>query len=405
MVSQYFWPENFRVNDLVLELSNRGHEITVLTGYPNYPDGKIFDDFKKNPMSYARYENVAIIRVPLMPRHRGALRLAMNYASFVLSACSIGVFKLRRKKFDRIFVFEPSPITVGIPAILFRRLKNAPIAFWVLDLWPDSLKAVGVVKSQFILRLVGNLVSFIYNRCDIVLGQSRSFVDQIRRYCRKETSVEFFPSWAEEIFTDMEKVEPASELKQFGGKFKIMFAGNIGEAQDFPAILDAAEHLKLRKDIHWLIVGDGRSSDWVKNEIIRRDLTDTVSMLGRFSLDRMPSFFIAADALLVSLRDSEVFSLTIPGKVQSYLAAGKPLLGMLNGEGASVILNAQAGLVCSAGAGQELARATCELVDMSQDKREAMGRAGYAFYMKEFRREALIARLEQILLNLNLVNQ
>jgi colanic acid biosynthesis glycosyl transferase WcaI len=398
VVSQYFWPENFRVNDLVTELVKRGHEVTVLTGYPNYPDGVIFEAFKANPGNYVKFAGADVVRVPLLPRGSGPVRLALNYLSFVVSASLVGLFKLRGRTFDRIFVFEPSPITVGIPAIMMKWAKQAPIVFWVLDLWPDSLRAVGIVKSERILRLIGRLVSFIYRRCDIVLAQSQSFITQIRKYCRPGQSVEFFPSWAEDLFG---KAAPqaAPELAQFAGRFKILFAGNIGEAQDFPAILDAAEHLKERHDIQWIFVGDGRMAAWVADEIARRGLGHTVAMLGRFPLERMPSFYAGADALLVTLKKSDIFSMTIPGKVQSYLAAGKPLLGMLDGEGAAVISDAKAGLVCPAGTGKELARIAQELADAVSHTHQSMGDGGQAYYRMQFERERLMTRIEQILQN------
>ena len=397
IVSQYFWPENFRINDLVAELVRRGHEVTVLTGYPNYPDGVVFEDFKKNPNKYALYGGADIVRVPLAPRGHGAVRLALNYLSFIVSASLLGLFKLRSRKFDRIFVYEPSPITVGLPAIVMKWAKKAPITFWVLDLWPETLRAVGMVKSERILRLIGHMVSFIYRRCDVILAQSQSFIGNIRQYCRPYQRVEYFPSWAEDMF-GKGTAEPAPELAPHAQCFKIVFAGNIGEAQDFPAILDAAEHLKARHDIQWILVGDGRMGTWVADEIKRRDLSRTVTMPGRFPLDRMPAFYAGADALLVSLKKNEVFSMTIPGKVQSYLAAGKPLLGMLDGEGAAAISEAKAGKVCPAGNGAELARIAQEMADSSPSMLRSMGEAGNTYYREQFERNALMTRIEQILL-------
>lgn len=396
IVSQYFWPENFRINDLATELHRRGHEVTVLTGYPNYPDGEIFESFRADPAHFADFGGVRVVRVPMLPRGRGAARLALNYLSFVVGGTFGGLLKLRGMKFDRIFVFEPSPITVGIPAIVFKWVKSAPIAFWVLDLWPDSLRAVGVVKSERALRGVGYMVSAIYRGCDVILGQSQSFIRQIRQYCGRDQRVEFFPSWAEDLFEKAEYA-PAPELQCWEGQFKILFAGNIGEAQDFPAILDAAEKVCHRTDIQWILVGDGRMSAWVAQEITRRNLQGTVTMLGRFALERMPSFYVAADALLVSLKKDDIFAMTIPGKVQSYLAAGKPLLGMLDGEGANVIEEAGAGCVAPAGDGERLAAAAVALADASAAERDAMGRRGNDYYRKHFRREALMTRMEAIL--------
>jgi colanic acid biosynthesis glycosyl transferase WcaI len=392
VVSQYFWPENFRINDLVTELCERGHEVTVLTGVPNYPVGQIFPEFRRNPADYATYGAAKILRVPLVPRGTSALQILLNYLSFALSASLLGALRLRGQPFDIIFVFEPSPVTVGLPAILLRRLKRAPLAFWVLDLWPETLAAVGVVRSSLAMRMVGLLVSFIYNRCDLILAQSRSFMAQIQKYCRHDRRVEYFPSWSDSKF-DFSFVEPAEEVSRGDGIFSVMFAGNIGDAQDFPAILDAAEALRTMKNIRWLIVGDGRNADWVRSEVERRSLNDTFVLLGRYPVDRMPSFYKHADALLVSLKDTPIFAMTIPGKLQSYLAAGIPVLAMLNGEGAEIVSRSGAGVSCPAGDGKALALAVLELASKHPAALKEMGARGMAVSKAEFDRETLISRL------------
>lgn len=392
IVTQYFWPENFRINDLVQELSARGHAVTVLTGAPNYPGGTVFPEFAEDPRKFGRLGVATVERVPMLPRGNGRLRLLLNYVSFALSASLLGAWRLRRAEFDVIFVFEPSPITVGLPAILLRRLKRAPLAFWVLDLWPESLGAIGVVKSARVLRAVGRLVSFIYARCDLILGQSMSFLSQIRRYCPEDKRVEFFPSWSDAGLGSA-SIAPAAEVPEAGGQFSVMFAGNIGEAQDFPAIIaaaDAARHSAVR----WLIVGDGRAAAWARKEVHSRDLDDKVVFLGQHPLERMPSFFKHADALLVTLRDEPTFSMTIPGKLQAYLAAGLPILGMLNGEGARVIEMARAGFVAPAGNGPKLAEHVVRLASMTDDERARMGARGIAYYRENFDRDTLISRLE-----------
>ena len=183
IVSQYFWPENFRVNDLVAELVARGHDVTVLTGLPNYPTGKVFPEFKSARARFMEFEGAKVVRVPLWPRGRGRLSLVVNYASFAMSASVLGSWRLRGLKFDAIFAYEPSPVTVGIPAAVLRALKRAPVAFWVLDLWPETLQALGILRSSWGLSLVGRLVSFVYGRCDLILAQSRSFIPEIARYC------------------------------------------------------------------------------------------------------------------------------------------------------------------------------------------------------------------------------
>jgi len=293
-------------------------------------------------------------------------------------------------------VFEPSPITVGLPAILMGRLKRAPVVFWVLDLWPETLAAIGVVRSPRLLGLVGRLVSFIYNRCTLVLGQSRGFQASIARYTADPGKIRYFPSWSEPVFAQ-EDAAPAHEVPPLPEAFNVLFAGNIGEAQDLPAVVEAATRLKDNPRVRWLIVGDGRKSDWLQEEVRRRGLEERVLLLGRHPVERMPSFYAHADALLVSLKKDPVFSLTIPGKVQSYLQSGIPLLGMLDGEGAQVIRSARAGLVCEAGDAAGLADAVLAMAAMTPGERQAMGRNGREYAGSEFDRGMLMDRLEQLL--------
>jgi colanic acid biosynthesis glycosyl transferase WcaI len=397
VVSQYFWPENFRINDLVKELVQRGHEVTVLTGIPNYPAGKVIEAYRQHPNAFARYEDAKVFRVPMLPRSSGGLRLMLNYLSFVLGGILWGPWRLRGIEVDAIFVFEPSPVTVGLPAVWLGKLKKAPVVFWALDLWPETLSAIGVVRSPRVLALVGNLVRFIYNRCTLVLGQSRGFLGNIAKYCDDKAKIRYFPSWAEDVFIDSSSVQLASELPDIPETFTVVFAGNIGEAQDMPAVLDAADRLRERADIRWVIVGDGRKSDWLQAEVVRRGLDKQVLLLGRFPVERMPSFYAHADALLVSLKRDPVFSMTIPGKVQSYLMAGIPLLGMLDGEGATVIRDAQAGLTCCAGDSAGLAEAVQALASMPLEERRQLGMNGRRYAEHEFGRTKLIDRLETML--------
>jgi glycosyltransferase involved in cell wall biosynthesis len=396
IVTQYFWPENFRINDLASELVNRGHSVTVLTGIPNYPSGTVFEDYQQNPDGFGYYVGAAVWRVPMLARGQGFVRLSLNYFSFVIGACLWGPWRLRGQQADVIFVFEPSPVTVGLPAVLLGRIKHAPVVFWALDLWPETLAAVDVVRSPRVLGWIGHLVRFIYDRCTLVLGQSRGFLGSIAKYCSDAEKIRYFPSWAEEVFNEPDLL-PAPEVPAQNGVFNVVFAGNIGEAQDFPAVLAAAEILKSNDGIRWLIVGDGRKSGWLQGEVTRRGLQDSVLLLGRFPVERMPSFYAHADALLVSLKKDPVFSMTIPGKVQSYLMAGVPLIGMLDGEGGQVITDANAGLVCAAGDAEGLAAAVLEMATMSTNQRHQFGVNGRVYAQKEFGRDLLMDRLEALL--------
>lgn len=393
VVTQYFWPENFRINDLVYELVRRGYHVTVLTGLPNYPDGLVFPKFLTDPDKFADFAGADVLRVPMRARGKGKFSLLMNYLTFALSATVVGIWKLRGRTYDAIFAYEPSPITVGLPAVVMRFVKRAPLAFWVQDLWPETLQAVGLIRSQAFITLVGKLVEFIYKRCDLILVQSKSFIPQIRKYVSPDSRVLYFPNWPDTV-SNIEKLKPAKEVTIKPGSFNIMFAGNIGDAQDFPAILSAAQILKGNPVVRWLIVGDGRMANWVANEVKRRKLQEEVKLLGRFPSERMPSFFQHAHALLVSLKDEPIYSMTIPSKLQTYLATGIPVLAMLNGEGSDIVRESGAGLTCGAGDYEALAATVMQLSKITYEERVAMGRKGFLYNEREFNRETLISRLE-----------
>lgn len=395
VVTQYFWPENFRINDLCAELAKRGHEVTVLTGKPNYPDGEVFKDYRENKSAFISYKGCRIVRVPMLTRGKGsAIKLLSNYISYVFSASLWGGWKLRNKQFDVVFVYEPSPVTVGLPAIFIKNCRHVPVVFWVQDLWPETLEAIGVVKSPKLLSLVGCLVRFIYNRCDLVLGQSHAFHSGIAKYCDDATKIHYFPNWSEQIFTQSD-IEPVSIIEKLQDTFKVLFAGNIGEAQDFPAILKAAQELKNQQiKAKLLIVGDGRMHDWVQSEVVKRGLEQHVYLLGRHPLESMPNFYASADALLVTLKNSPIFKMTIPSKVQSYLAAGKPILTMLSGEGSRVIKEAKCGYIADSGDYKQLANNIVRMSRLSDDELKDLGENAKFYAEREFDRDMLITQLE-----------
>jgi glycosyltransferase involved in cell wall biosynthesis len=240
------------------------------------------------------------------------------------------------------------------------------------------------------------MVRFIYDRCTLILGQSRGFLDNIANHCSDKTKIRYFPSWAEDVFIN-ENVKPGPEIPEASDRFTVMFAGNIGEAQDFPAVLDTVERLKDQIAIRWVIIGDGRKSNWLQSEVTKRGLQSNVLLPGRFPIERMPALYAHADALLVSLKSDPVFSMTIPGKVQSYLMAGIPLLGMLDGAGAEVIREADAGLTCKAGDAAGLAQAVLTLAAMPLQRRKQLGLNGRRYAQQEFGRLQLMNRLEVLL--------
>lgn len=393
IVTQYFWPENFRINDLALDFVNRGHDVTVLTGIPNYPEGKIFTEFIFHPKDYVFYKGIKIIRVPMFTRGVGNFGLILNYISFAFCASIIGSWKIKKKKFDVIFVYQPSPITVGIPAIVIKYLKKIPLVFWVLDLWPDTLKAIEIVKSEWLLKIVELLVYLIYKRCDLILVQSKSFMPQIKKYKTLKVPIEYFPSWPDLPLMTKANVK-APEIKYGSSYFNIIFAGNIGNAQDFESILLTANLLKKNNRIRWFILGNGSKFKWLEKQIKILGLEKVFFMMGHYPIERMPSFFSHADALLVTLKDRHIFSMTIPAKVQAYLTSGKPILGMLNGEGAQVLLESKAALVVPSGDYRSLGEAIIKMSKMDLKSLKRMGQNGPKFCEREFNRKRLITKLE-----------
>lgn len=399
VVTQYFWPETFRINELVAEFVRRGHEVTVLTGKPNYPSGGIFPEFAANPAGFALYEGAEVIRVPMLSRGAGrGVRLAANYLIFALSALCIGIWKLRGRSFDAVFVYQPSPITAVLPAIAIGKLKRAPVTLWVLDLWPETLRAMGMVRPGLLYDLLERLTRRIFLGCDLVLGQSRRITEAVRNRVGAGR-VGYFPAWSDQVFDAVARVAPAPEVSHRPDCFTIVFAGNIGEAQDFPAILEAAERLRQRDDIRWVIVGDGRMAGWLQEQVTARGLTERFLLVGRHPLERMPEFFAHADALLVSLRSDDLFAMTVPGKLQAYLAAGLPVLAMLDGEGAEVLARSGAGLSCPAGDSAGLALIIEDLARITPDMRQEMGRQGRAYCAEEFDFCTLVGKLEHALLD------
>jgi glycosyltransferase involved in cell wall biosynthesis len=396
IVTQYFWPENFRINDLALGLLERGHEVTVFTGKPNYPEGRFFPGYGFFGRTEEDFRGVRVLRTPLLPRGSGGrLRLALNFLSFALIGSLLAPLRCKGA-FDAILVYEPSPVTVGLPALVLKRAKHIPLLFWVQDLWPETLSATGVVNSAWILKRVERLVRYIYRRCDLILVQSRAFNARIEALGAPAEKLRYFPNSAEALYrpTEAEAQSPASSVPLPNG-FRVMFAGNIGAAQDFATILAAAERLRAQRDIHWTILGDGRMQGWVESEIARRNLHDTVHLLGRHPLRSMAHFFASADAMLVTLKQDPVFALTIPSKVQSYLASGRPIIAALDGEGARVIGESGAGIAAGAGDAAALAEGVLRLYRMSRAEREEMGARGRRYFEQHFERNLLLARLEQ----------
>jgi colanic acid biosynthesis glycosyl transferase WcaI len=394
IISQYFWPENFRINDLVFALKDRGHEVTVLTGMPNYPAGKIYKGYSFRKKRRDNVHGISVIRVPIFARRSGrSWQLAVNYFSFVATSCFLGAWMLRDKSFDIVFTYQLSPATVGITGILMKNLKKAPMFFWVQDLWPESLSATGAIKSSSILSAVSCMMKKIYQGSDRILVQSKGFIEPVVAIGAERNKIAYLPNWAEPLYQPVCLEPGAAEREKVpSGGFVVMFAGNLGIAQSLDTIIGAAEKLK-DENIYWVFLGDGRRRAWLENIVVEQQL-DKVCLLGSHPIEAMPAYFSLADVMLVTLKDDPIMATTIPGKMQSYMACGKPIIGALNGAGATVIEESLSGYCVEPGDIDELSRAVLDMSRLDNKKRREMGAFARYYYEKNFDREMLICQLE-----------
>ncbi|NTW45376.1 MAG: glycosyltransferase family 4 protein, partial [Anaerolineaceae bacterium] len=325
----------------------------------------------------------------------GGISLLLNYLSFAFFASLLSPF-LIKGKYDLIFVCQLSPVTIGLPAIRVKKLLKAPIILWILDLWPESLSASGAVSDKRILNFMDKVVRYIYQNADKILVSSKGFIDSIKAKDISSDRMDYFPNWYEPEYINNNSAEILSheKIEQLPRGFRVIFAGNVGASQDFGTILAAADLLKTYTDIHWIILGDGRRFEWVKEQISLKDLSRCVHLLGRFPSDAMPAFFAAADAMLVTLKNDPIFSLTVPGKIQSYMACSKPILAALDGEGCRLLKESGAGLVSLPEDPEALAESVLAMYRMPEEKRIEMGKSGRSYCEKNFNRELLMDRLE-----------
>lgn len=395
--SQYFWPESFIINDIVRTLDEQGHEVTVATGKPNYPDGKVFDGYRAWGTQRERFLNrVDVVRVPLWPRGPGGARnLILNYLSFVLAGLVCLPWLLRKREFDAIVVFAPSPVTQTIPAIFLKWLKKASLALWIQDLWPESLSATGFVKSPKLLSAVGWMVKRIYHHCDLLLVQSHAFIEPVVRYADRH-KIQYYPNSIDGSAPVSEQSLAPDLLELFDSHFCVVFAGNLGTAQSLETLLSAALQLRDDPQIRVVLVGSGSRLGWLKAQQQALQL-DNLVLPGRFPMEAMPGIYARSSALLVSLTSEDIFSKTVPSKVQSYLAAGRPIIASLDGEGARVVCEAGAGFVSPAEQVLPLVANIRRMKALGQVERDALGQSGKAYFEANFKMDVQVGHLIQLL--------
>lgn len=391
VVTQYFWPEEFRINDICKGLVEKGHEVEVLTGLPNYPEGKLYDGysiFKRGPKEY---ENIKIRRTPMVPRGKNSsIMLALNYLSFMICG-SIKIIPMMFKKYDRIFVFQVSPITTAIPAIIMAKIKNIPSYIYIQDLWPQTFYSIVNIENQKIKNILKKFCNKIYDSFDKLLIASSGYKDILVKEGISDTKFEYFPQWAEDFYSNVKSKDIIRE------NFKVTFAGNIGKAQSVDTIIKAANLAKEHKNIKWEIIGDGSEFDNIKKLVKEYSLENTVELLGRKPAIDMPKYFSNTDGLIVTLKNEDILKVTLPAKVQSYMAAGKPIIASVTGEGNNVIKKSNCGLAGEAEDYKSLYDNVIKLYNMSEVERNTLGMNGKEYFNKNFTREILMNQLEEIM--------
>jgi glycosyltransferase involved in cell wall biosynthesis len=381
IISQYFWPENFRINDLAVGLKESNIGVTILTGYPSYPNQHLFKNIKLN--NY--YNKMQLIRVPIFSRGENKLSLFLNYLSFVFSAIFIGYFKLYFKKFDVIFVFQPSPITSILPAIFFSKLKKTKTAIWILDLWPDTLKPMGLLRNALISKIAFNISNLIYKKIDLIFAQSISMSNLLKKRL-PNNKIKYLPNWVEEDFFKNSIIKKKKKDK----RFNIIFAGNLGLAQDFNSIIKAFVLIPNKSDFQLTLIGEGKEKVKIISLVKESALSEVIKFRKAVPLNEIPKILYQADALILALKKADVFKITIPGKLQSYLAIGLPIISMLSGESASIIEKNKLGLNAKAGDYKSLAINIVKLKEMSKLDRDLMGKRGKEFAKNNFTRNVII---------------
>ena len=393
IISQYFWPENFRINEISEFLKKENIEVDVLTGSPNYPEGKIFKDFKDNPDKYNNYNGTKIFRVPIIPRGSGSLfSLFFNYSSFLISSITIGSFKLRKNKYDYILTFGTSPITVALTSLFFSKIKNARTIIWVLDLWPDILKDLNIIINRFMLNLLSKITNYTYRSHDTILAQSESFLKQIIKH-NKNTI--YFPSWPETIkIIKLNNELEDIKLDKFKNYFKIVFTGNIGQAQDFDRIIKLAKILK-EENVIFIIVGKGRKFEYFE-KIKLLDNIDNIIFMGNYPLEKMCYFHEIADALILTLNSGDALNKTIPGKLSTYMMAGKPIIGVIDGEAKNIINVSKSG-ICLDLSDDKYIEKIKTFVNLDKQELKILGNNAKTYAVKFFNKQKILNDLINIL--------
>ena len=397
VISQYFYPENFRINDICKEWVKKGYEVTVVTGIPNYPQGKFFDGYGLFKKRKEVYEGIHIIRLPIISRGKGSIRLALNYFSYVFSGFFWKTFT--RIKADKVFIFEVSPMTQALVGVWYAKRRKIPCTIYVQDLWPENVEVVTGIHNKKIIGAIDKMVNYIYKNCKLILATSPSFVKRLEERVsvydsEGKSKVKYWPQYAEEFYRPVEKKD-LDDLKQ-SDKFRIAFTGNIGYAQGLDILPKTAELLKKDKvACEFVIIGDGRYREEFEKEILDRDVEDMFLFLGRKKPEEIPGYLALCNAAFISFADNPLFEMTIPAKLQSYLACGMPILAVADGETKRVIEKSQGGRCISEAKPEKLVETIAEFT--ASDKVKMWGKNAEEYSTKEFNKQILLNEFETFL--------
>ena len=386
IITQYFYPEQFRINDLALEMKHHGYEVTVLTGLPNYPKGKYFDGYSNKKNCDEIWNGIPIYRCNLRERKSGSLNLLRNYISFVREA-NKKLKYLKDKDFDVIYVFEVSPITVALPAIKFKKKRKIPLIMNVQDLWPENISAITGIHHPFVIKPIERIVKYIYENCDLILTASKSFIPNIQKYLGQDKDkIKFWPQYS------VVSKEDKSVILFDENDFNIVFTGNIGKAQGLDIMIEAAKNLR-NTSIKWQLIGDGRDESNLKKLVHENSLDDIVIFHGRKQEHEIPQYLANADAALLILRPDPVFEMTLPAKLQTYMACGVPIIGCVNGEGKRTIDEANAGIVSIEISVDGLVKACNEMLSTSPEKLNVLQNNSFIYGVNNFNKDKVLNEL------------
>lgn len=392
VVSQYFYPEPFRINDMCAEWVKRGYKVTVLTGIPNYPEGKFYKGYGLRKKRKENINGVEVIRIPLISRGKGKIRLALNYFSFVFSGWWWKVFT--KVKADVVFTFEVSPMTQALVGVWFAKRRKIPHYLYVQDLWPENVETVTGIHNKTILGAIGKMVNSIYRRSHLIFGTSESFVPEIqKRVFDDKEKVKFWPQYAEEFYKPTETTK-AEELPK--DCFKVIFTGNIGKAQGLEILPKTAKIIKdSGKMVKFIIVGDGRDKEKLLEDVKENGVEDFFLLLGRKPAEEIPAYLCACDVAFLSFMDDPLFANTIPAKLQSYMACSMPIVAAATGETEKIIKDANCGACSNIGDVNALADAILGL--MKRDDLKTLGQNAKTYSDEHFNKKILMDEMDKYL--------